>query len=167
MAFWIEEEPQPFERWEVFFIDRWRFEQDNQPVHTGNNFTTTTVFLLSKQKNELNFFETSSSWSRIGQLVLDSLEHGRVDGDGFVADDDLVAGVVAEEQLASALQLPLVAQVRPAVQPGPVERHARRVAGGQPGSGHDHAVPDDLEKLSRVSGQFDFRSRSTRKEGGG
>ena len=118
-------------------------------------------------KNELNFFETSSSWSRIGLLVLDSLEHGRVDGDGFVADDDLVAGVVAEEQLASALQLPLVAQVRPAVQPGLVERHARRVAGGQPGSGYDHAVPDDLEKLSRVSGQFDFRSRSTRKEGGG
>ena len=81
------------------------------------------------------------------KLVLDSLEHGRVDWDGLVADDDLMAGVVAEEQLTSALQLPLTAEVRPAVQPRLVEWHTGRVAGGKPGSRHDHAVPNDLEVI--------------------
>ena len=53
------------------------------------------------------------------RLIGDSLEHGWVDWDGFVADDDLVSGVVPEQQLAAALQLLLAAQVGPAVGPGP------------------------------------------------
>jgi len=60
-------------------------------------------------------------WGTI-RLIGDSLEHGWVDGDGLVADDDLVAGVVPEQQLTAALQLLLVAEVRPAVGPRPANR---------------------------------------------
>ena len=42
-------------------------------------------------------------------LILNSLKHDRVDRDGLITNNDLVTGVITEDQLASSFELPLTA----------------------------------------------------------